>query len=161
MPNIRPAKSEDIKKIAEIESLCFPESEAASLKSFTERFQVFPECFFVLEVNGEIAGHINGCRYHKAELPDELFENANLHNPNGMYQTVFGLAVAPSHQRKGYASKLTKHLIEVCKQRNLTGMVLTCKEHLIPFYQSHGFTSQGQSDSSHGGALWYDMTIEF
>ncbi|MCP4282258.1 MAG: GNAT family N-acetyltransferase [Alteromonas sp.] len=161
MSSIRPARLSDLQKIADIEALCFPESEAASFDSFSKRFNVFPECFFVLEIDNEVIGHINGCRYHQPKLPDELFEDAHLHDPNGPFQTVFGLAVAPSHQRKGYASQLTQHLIDVCKDRNLSGMVLTCKEHLIPFYQSHGFESQGVSESCHGGALWYDMTLKF
>ncbi|CCN47538.1 putative Acyl-CoA N-acyltransferase [Vibrio nigripulchritudo MADA3029] len=161
MPTIRPALHSDIKRISDIESLCFPESEAASLESFTKRFDVFPECFFVLEVDNQVVGHINGCRYHLPELPDELFEDANLHNPEGAFQTVFGLAVDPQHQRKGYASELTKHLIQICRQRELEGMVLTCKEHLIPFYQHHGFVLRGKSESCHGGASWFDMTLNF
>ena len=35
---IRQANAEDVTKIAEIEEKCFPPAEAASLKSFLERF---------------------------------------------------------------------------------------------------------------------------
>ncbi|MHA2938118.1 GNAT family N-acetyltransferase [Vibrio sp. RC27] len=161
MHHIRPATQADINRMSEIEQLCFPESEAASLQSFIDRFAVFPECFFVLEVDGVIVGHINGCVYHSPELPDELYANPSMHCPDGKYQTVFGLVVHPDFQRNGYASRLTEHLIEISRQRNHFGIVLTCKDKLINFYQSNGFVCQGVSASSHGGANWNDMLLSF
>jgi len=157
--NIRQATSEDINRIAEIEGLCFPEAEAASLQSFQQRFSVFPECFFVLEIKGQVVGHINGCIYDSPELPDELYSDASLHRPFGKYQTVFGLAVHPDHQRKGYASLLTNHFIKVSQEKAHHGMVLTCKDYLKHFYEKHGFICQGVSASSHGGSIWNDMTL--
>ncbi len=161
MKNIRSATEQDILRISDIESACFPEAEAASLSSFKARFQVFPECFYVLELNGKVVGHINGCRYDKPALPDELFEDASLHNPNGAYQTVFGLAVDPDFQRQGYARELLNHFIEESRNRKLSGMFLTCKSHLIDFYSQSGFTCLGVSESVHGGAKWYDMLLAF
>ena len=40
-------------------------------------------------------------------------------------------------------------------------LILTCKEHMIPFYESHGLKKLGVADSCHGGATWYDMQIWF
>jgi len=159
--SLRQATREDITRIAEIESLGFPEAEAATLAIFYERFQAFPECFFVLEVNEEIVGHINGCINDSPELPDELYLNSSLHCPNGKYQTVFGLVVAPNYQGNGYAGLLTKHLIDVSKSRGLVGIVLTCKDHLVRFYQKYGFNHQGKSASTHGGVGWNDMLLIF
>lgn len=161
MQNLRQARAEDIIRIAEIENICFPEAEAATLKSIKERFTVFPECFFLLEIDGEIVGHINGCIYDRPELPDELYSDTSLHCPEGKYQTVFGLAVTPEYQRKGYASLLTKHFVDVSKYRGHHGIVLTCKEHLIDFYKQHGFIFQGKSASNHGGVSWNDMVLTF
>lgn len=159
--NLRPATANDIHCISDIENKCFPETEAASLTSFIERFAAFPECFFVLEINDAIVGHINGCIYDSPELPDELYANASLHCPNGKYQTVFGLAVEPEYQRKGYASLLLQHLIKVSKERGQLGVVLTCKDYLIDFYKRNGFEHLGQSASSHGGVSWNDMLLTF
>jgi ribosomal protein S18 acetylase RimI-like enzyme len=159
--NLRPATANDINRISTIENACFPEAEAASLASFIKRFAAFPECFFVLEINGEIVGHINGCIYDYPELPDELYANASLHCPNGKYQTVFGLAVTPEYQRKGYASLLIQHLIKISKERGQLGVVLTCKDYLIDFYRRNGFEHLGQSASSHGGVNWNDMLLTF
>jgi ribosomal protein S18 acetylase RimI-like enzyme len=147
--------------MAQIEAICFPEAEAASLVSFQQRFAVFPECFFVLETDGVVVGHINGCLYHAPALPDALYSDTSLHCPKGAYQTIFGLAVDPHYQKRGYASALITHLIEVSRVKGREGIVLTCKDYLIEFYQSFGFMHQGLSVSSHGGARWNDMLLTF
>jgi len=161
MYKIRQATIKDISRMATIEEICFSESEAASLASFQKRFLVFPECFFVLESDGLVVGHINGCIFNAPELPDALYSDATLHCPQGGYQTVFGLAVDPQYQHKGYASALIKYFIEFSKNSEHNGMVLTCKDHLIKFYQNVGFIHQGVSDSSHGGVQWNDMLLTF
>ena len=43
---IRLAEKKDLDTIIEIESICFPKEEAATPKSFKERFEIFPEKFF-------------------------------------------------------------------------------------------------------------------
>ena len=159
--NLRLAVTNDIIRIAEIENQCFPETEAASLISFKERFSVFPECFFVLEINGVIVGHINGCIYNKPALPDELYSDSSLHCPDGKFQTVFGLAVSPEYQHQGYATLLIQHFIEMSKAKGQYGIILTCKDYLIDFYQKLGFKHQGKSDSNHGGVCWNDMLFMF
>ena len=161
MHTIRQASSEDVIRISEIEKRCFPETEAATLQSFQERFAIFPECFFVLESDGNIVGHINGCITDHPEISDELFENANLHKADGTFQTIFGLAIAPEFQHHGYASLLLQHYVDISRERGLHGVVLTCKEHLIEFYKTFGFQLKGTSSSTHGGAQWYDMLIVF
>ena len=161
MHTIRQATHEDVLRISEIEQTCFPEAEAATLQSFQERFAVFPECFFVLEGDESIVGHINGCITDSPELPDKLLENAHLHKADGKYQTIFGLAIIPEFQHLGYASLLLQHFIDISRKRGLHGVVLTCKEHLVEFYAKFGFQLRGTSSSSHGGAQWYEMVIIF
>ncbi len=161
MYSFRQAELKDLNKIAEIEKKCFSKEEGASLCSFKERFARFSECFFVVEVDEKIVGHINGCIYDTPELPDELYSDPSLHSPDGKYQTVFGLAVDPDFQGNGYASLLIKHFIEMSKMRQHKGIVLTCKDHLINFYQNFGFKHLGKSDSNHGGVNWNDMLLTF
>ena len=50
---------------------------------------------------------------------------------------------------------------EEMKRQEKSGLVLTCKEELLPFYQRFGFVSEGISDSVHGGAVWYQMRLDF
>jgi ribosomal protein S18 acetylase RimI-like enzyme len=161
MNSIRMANAADINRMAQIEALCFPVAEAASLESFTQRFAVFSDCFYVLEVDGKVVGHINGCIYDTPTLPDVLYSNAQLHQPDGSYQTVFGLAVDPAFQKRGYASELLQHFAQVSRDKGLKGMVLTCKAHLVSLYEKHNYVQQGVSASSHGGAQWLDMVHRF
>ncbi|MBF9003054.1 MULTISPECIES: GNAT family N-acetyltransferase [Vibrio] len=158
---IRLATSLDIERIAEIESQGFPVEEAATLPIFQRRFNAFPECFFVLEKNNQIVGQINGCRYSAPELPDILYEDEHQHLKEGAYQTVFGLVIAPDFQHQGLAHQLLEHFITVSKERGVKGLVLTCKDKLVGFYEQHGFVCQGVSDSTHGGAVWNDMLLNF
>lgn len=158
---IRQATSKDLPTIISIEKECFPLSEAASSQSFYERFEVFPECFLVAEVDSQVVGFINGCITNQPYLPDELYHQATLHDPNGAYQTVFGLDVLPRYQHQGIASALMEQLIILSKNRHLKGMVLTCKDHLIHYYERFGYQHQGVSDSKHGGATWNDMLLLF
>lgn len=158
---IRRAIADDVTRIAEIEEKCFPPAEAASLKSFLERFMAFPECFFVAEVDGKVVGHINGCVTDSPELPDTLYHNTCLHRPDGAWQTVFGIAVLPEYQHQGIARELMGHFINEAKKRKRAGIILTCKDEKIGFYESLGFENEGVSESTHGGARWNDMILRF
>ena len=158
---IRHAVADDVTKIAQIEEKCFPPSEAATIKSFFERFIAFPECFLVAEVDGVVVGHINGCATSSEKLVDALYHNTALHEPDGPWQTVFGLAVLPEYQHRGIATALMGHFKETAKERGKKGVVLTCKDAKIGFYEGLGFECQGVSASSHGGARWNDMVLTF
>ncbi len=158
---IRNAKLEEAYVLAQIEAECFPKAEAASAEEIKKRMSTFLECFFVAEVQGEIAGFINGAVTDQPSLPDELYHNAALHKPEGAYQTVFGLNVREAYRNQGIAGKLLDFLSDTAKERGKKGVILTCKEHLLKFYGSHGFENFGVADSTHGGACWYDMRKMF
>ena len=52
-------------------------------------------------------------------------------------------------------------MVEDVKAQGRKGIVLTCKESLIPFYEKFGYINEGKSMSKHGGAVWYDMRLVF
>ena len=93
---IRNAKKEEAALLAQIEAECFPAAEAAGKQDIEARMDVFEDCFFVAETNGKIVGFINGAVAKEASLPDQMYHDASLHDPNGAYQTVFGLDVLPA-----------------------------------------------------------------
>lgn len=158
---IRPARPDEIEEIAKIEAECFPPAEAASFAEFADRYRAFPENFLVAQGDGQLLGFINGGTTDQPHLPDEFYHNTALHNPAGAYQTVFGLDVLPAFRRSGIAADLLGHLTAQARSQNKKGVILTCKEHLIPFYEKQGFVNYGASDSNHGGASWYDMRCIF
>ena len=154
---IRMAKPQEAQLLAEIEGICFPPLEAASPAQIEERMKAFPENFVVAEAEGQPIGFINGGTTDKPCLPDEMYHDVSLHNSQGAYQTVFGLNVLPAYRHQGIAGKQAEYFAELAWKRGKKGVILTCKERLIGFYESHGFQCFGVADSSHGGARWYEM----
>ena len=158
---IRRGNREDVPAIAAIEARCFPAAEAATWQVFQQRMETFPESFFVAETDGKIVGFINGAVIEGKFIRDEMYENAGCHNPQGNYQTVFGIDVLPEYQGRHIASQLMETMIRHARQSGRKGVVLTCKEALFPFYETFSFVCLGRSQSVHGGAVWYDMIREW
>lgn len=158
---IRQVRMADLDEVTRLESVCFPEAEAAGRDSFLQRIEAFPDSFLVAEKDGEIIGFINGCVTDAETICDEMFEDTGLHCPDGAYQSVFGLDVLPQYRHQAVASQLMRRLIEDARKRGRKGLILTCKERLIGFYESFGYRNVGVSASVHGGAVWYDMILIF
>lgn len=158
---IRKVKPEDLDAVTRVEAVCFPEAEAAPRESFRQRISTFPDSFFVAEKDGEIIGFINGCATDSQVIFDEMFADASHHREDGIYQSIFGLDVIPEYQHQGLASRLMEHLIEDAREKGRKGLTLTCKDRLIGFYERFGYKNLGLSQSVHGGAVWYDMILEF
>lgn len=158
---IRQVMPEDLDAVARVEAVCFPEAEAASRASFAQRIETFPESFLVAEQEGRIVGFINGCVTDERVICDEMFEDVGYHRPGGAYQSIFGLDVVPELRRQGLAARLMGQLIAEARKKGRKGLILTCKERLIGFYERFGYRNLGVSQSVHGGAVWYDMILEF
>ena len=158
---IRQVTIEDLDRVTQVEAVCFPAAEAAGREDFRARIERFPDSFFVAEKDCVIIGVINGAVTDERTIRDEMFEDVSLHNPDGCYQSIFGLDVVPERQHQGIAGELMRHMIEDAKRRGRKGLILTCKDRLIGFYERFGYKSLGVSASVHGGAVWYDMILEF
>ena len=158
---IRKAVPTDLDRLIKIESICFPPAEAAGREALAQRLYAFPACFWVMEEAGEMIGFINGMATDEPVIADEMFENAFLHKAEGRWQSVFGLDVLPEYRGKGCAAQLMQALIADARALGRRGCILTCKAHLLHYYEKFGYHSLGISTSQHGGAQWYDMVLEF
>lgn len=158
---IRMATLKDLDQVAAVEAACFPPAEAASKEEFEKRLSVYPDHFWVLEEDGKIIGFINGMVTDEKTIRDEMFENASLHNENGAWQAIFGVNTLPEYRCRGYAAKIMERVIADAKARGRRGCILTCKDKLLHYYEKFGYQSMGISESVHGGAVWYDMYLEF
>ena len=158
---IRQAVVSDLDAVTKLEQQCFPAAEAASRNAFSLRLHSFPECFWIAESGGQITAMINGMTTDSRDLTDEMYEDTARYSPDGAWLMLFGVATHPAFRKHGLASGLMNHVTEQMKQQGRQGIVLTCKEALLSFYQRFGFVSEGISDSMHGGAVWYQMRLDF
>lgn len=158
---IRPVNPEDLDAVTAVEAVCFPPAEAAPRESFRQRIQTFPESFFVAVKDGKIIGFVNGCVTDERTICDEMFADSSFHKIDGLYQSIFGLAVIPEYQKQGIAAALMNHLIKDARAKGRKGLILTCKDYRIHYYEKFGYQKLGVSASVHGGAVWYDMLLEF
>ena len=143
---IRTVKPEDLDLVTAVEAECFPAAEAAGRADFERRIKTFPESFLIAEKVGRIIGFINGCVTDRE---------------NGAYQSVFGLDVIPGERNQGVAELLMRALMERARAAGRKGMILTCKDRLIHYYEKFGYVNYGVSGSVHGNVVWYDMRLEF
>ena len=158
---IRYAKLADAKAIAEVEAACFPAAEAASLASIENRLQHYANHFWLLEENGRLVGFANGMVSNEDHLLDEMFDHGDMHDENGKWQLIFGLDTLPEYRCRGCGEWLLNRAIEDARKQGRAGLILTCKERLIHYYEKLGFVKEGLSESTHGGAAWYDMRLTF
>lgn len=161
MMEIRKATLEDLDAIAALEAACFPEAEAASRDSFEKRLKVFADRFWLMWDGDRLVSMVNGMVTDQEELVDEMFADANMHQPEGAWQMIFGVATHPEYQRRGLAAQVLERAIADVKAEGRRGLILTCKDFRIHYYAKFGFVSEGVSGSEHGGAKWYQMRLEF
>ncbi len=158
---VRKATVEDADKISRLEASAFPQEEAASLAAFQDRLRVYPDHFLVVEHDGEILCCVNGLVTDEKDLTDEMYASADLHYKNGKWQMIFGVATHPDHRRQGLASDMVRRFVGQAEKEGRLGVVLTCKEYLVHFYERLGFVNEGVSGSAHGGVTWYQMRLTF
>ena len=159
--DIRNATMADLAAVTYLEAICFPAAEAASEESFAQRLTCYPNHFWLLMDGDTVVSFVNGLVTDELCLRDEMYENAGLHNENGAWQMIFGVDTHPDYRRRGCAGKLLKHVIAEAKAQGRKGLVLTCKERLVPYYSKFGFVSEGVSQSTHGDVVWYQMRLTF
>lgn len=157
---IRQAVLEDLEAVSQVEASSFPPAEAAGRETLRQRLEQFQESFLVA-VDQRVIGIVNGCVTDQETITDDLFDRPCAHQPTGAYQAVFGLAVLEEYRGRGVAAALLREFCARARKSGRRGVILTCKERLIPYYTTLGFQKLGVSASVHGGAVWYDMICRF
>jgi ribosomal protein S18 acetylase RimI-like enzyme len=105
-----------------------------------------------------IVGLVNGPVIDARFITDDLFSDIKENPASGGHQSILGLAVSPSYQKRGVASALLAHFEKEASVKQRETITLTCKENLIRFYENYGYRSLGVSNSEHGGVIWYNMS---
>ena len=160
--NIRYATMADLDDIASVESECFPVLEAATKDEFEQRIKYYGNHFWLMFDDDKLIAFVDGFVTDEADLTDEMYENASMHDENGAWQMIFGVNTLPEYRRCGYVKELIKKAILDARKQNRKGLVLTCKESLVPYYSKFGFVDEGITDkSTHGNVLWHQMRLDF
>jgi O-acetylhomoserine (thiol)-lyase len=155
------ALPEDIDALHEIEKRSFSPEQAASYEAFLYRLKNYPEWFFKAEYKGKIIGLTDGSPSSQKYITDDLYKSGGAFDKNGENLLIYGLAVHPDYRHKGAAHKLMEHILNKAKEQGKTHVSLTCKEALIPFYESLGYHNHGISESVQGNVVSYDMETDF
>ena len=158
---IRTATMEDLEAVAAVEAECFPPAEAATKEAFAKRLEYYGNHFWLMYDGDKLISFVDGFVTDEADLTDEMYEKAELHNEHGAWQMIFGVNTVPSYRKRGCAGKLIKRAIADAKAQGRKGLVLTCKDRLIPYYAGFGFIHEGVSESVHGNAVWNQMRLTF
>ena len=158
---IRTATFKDLDAVSAVEAACFPAAEAATPAEFEERLRYYGSHFWLMFDSEKLIGFVDGMVTDKADLSDDLYAQASLHDENGAWQMIFGVNTLPEYRRQGVAAALLKRAIADAKAQGRKGLVLTCKDKLVHYYAKFGFVSEGVSESTHGGVVWDQMRLTF
>ncbi len=158
---IRTASMQDLDAVSLVEAACFPAAEAATQADFEHRLTYYSNHFWLLFDNEKLVSFVDGFVTNAADLTDDMYENAALHDEEGAWQMIFGVNTIPTYRNRGCAAMLLERAIEDARSQGRKGLVLTCKEWLIHYYAKFGFVNEGVSESVHGNAVWYQMRLTF
>ena len=158
---IRTATIEDLETVSAVEAECFPPAEAATKEEFEKRLTHYGKHFWLMFDGDKLIAFLDGFVTDEADLTDEMYEKAEMHRENGDWQMIFGVNTIPAYRKKGYAGELIKRAIADAREQGRKGLVLTCKDRLIPYYAKFGFVNEGVSESVHGNVVWNQMRLTF
>lgn len=159
---IKHATRKDIAALTAVETACFPPTEAATEKDFIDRVQYYGNHFWLLYEGDKLLAFVDGFVTDEPDLTDVMYEDAALHNEQGAWQMIFGVNTLPEYRRHGYAGQLLRRAVADARQQGRKGLVLTCKERLLPYYAKFGFQDEGVTDkSTHGNVAWHQMRLSF
>ena len=158
---IRKATIDDLALVSAVEAECFPPAEAATRDSFKERLTYYGNHFWLLFEKGKLISFADGMVTNLADLTDEMYEKADMHDEHGAWQMIFGVVTRPEYRKHGLAAQLLNRAIADARQQGRKGLVLTCKDKLVHYYAKFGFVNEGVSQSTHGNVAWNQMRLTF
>ena len=127
-----------------------------------DAFENFGKWLKIKTGNSKDAKFVDGFVTNEADLTDEMFAKAKMHDEDGAWQMIFGVNTVPAHRRHGYAGQLIERSIADAKAQGRKGLVLTCKPEKVAYYAKFGFADEGVSENStHGGVVWHQMRLTF
>jgi len=152
---MRKVNAKEIDRIFEIEENAFPPEEAATKEKYEWRQKNYPDYFFVAEKDNKVVSVVCAIPTNLELINDDIFEMEKL--PFGKIAAVVSVMADKNYRGQGVTGELIKYALLKLKENGMETSCLTCKEHLINYYSKFGYELVGVSESTHGGAIWYDM----
>lgn len=157
---IRHARKEDWANVVRIEQDNFSPEEAATPEAILERLETICDTFLIAEIDGKVAGYIEGPVIDKRYLTDDLFHKVTPNASEGGFIAVTSLSISKEFKGQGVGTALIAALKDLAIAQKRQGISLTCHDYLIAYYEMNGFTDEGESESNHGGGSWYNLVWE-
>lgn len=158
------ASSELLGQVSSLESDNYPADEACTLDNFHYRLTHASPYFRVARAvsSGMVLGFCVGTLSSSSELSHAtMFQ----HDPQGTYLCIHSVCVARLLQRQGLGREILREYLRQVRScsdaSHVRGVRLISKAHLIPFYESCGFTLVGPSKVVHGAETWYECKIDW
>ncbi len=155
---IRNVTNADLDRCFEIETICY-HGHGATRERIEHRIRLYPEGFLVGDLGGTGIGFINSGCFLQDDIRDEKLKDLEGHDPRGKNLVIFSLAVHPDHQKRGFAHQLMRRFIANACSQAKNAILLVCREHLLDFYVSFGFSFRGISALTFGGHTWFEMAL--
>ncbi|UQS87253.1 GNAT family N-acetyltransferase [Nicoliella spurrieriana] len=153
----RPPTQNDLDGMLHVEQSCFEPEERMDENEFIQVLKHVSETTIIAADDDHVAGMLIGRTTSNQLLDNDAYHLDLDSKPGDKYLAILGLAVYPDYQGHGIATQLLDQIEKLAKQRGLSGVTLDCREHLIPFYEKHGFELLGRSNSNFGGIEWFGM----
>lgn len=136
--DIRPARMEDLEKVARLETRTW-RGLAASIEELRRRFLVFPQGFFLAVAGADLLGFSCGLLTDSDARDSVLNETfPPRHVPRGEYFFLFGLTVDPLFRRKGIAQHLVAGELELAQKLGCEKVQLVANALSRPLFEKLG-----------------------
>ncbi|MFC3928647.1 GNAT family N-acetyltransferase [Streptococcus caprae] len=155
--SIRQGKPEDLEILFSIEYENFGPEIGMPKSVMAAYLAKASETFLVVEFGTVIAGYIMGTMALQANLIDEYFFSVPSQSISEAYVAVTGLSVSEAFQGQGIGTMLLAAMKDLVVSKGHKGIVLTCEEGLVPYYEMNGFEDYGLSESKLGNQEWIKM----
>jgi len=157
--HFRLARPSDVDRCYQIETAAYEGDEAATREKIATRIAQYPQGFLVMELDGTIAGFINGGCAHEVVMSDEAFKELVGHDPAAPNVVIMSVVIDPAHQGKGYAAPMMRAFVERMSDMDKQAIHLMCKERHVGLYERLGYRYVRPSTSDHGGMSWHEMVM--
>ncbi|KAF2725825.1 acyl-CoA N-acyltransferase [Polychaeton citri CBS 116435] len=108
-----------------------------------------------------LLGHIIATKTTNSTVTDDDMKLGG-HKEQGRTVCIHSLATLPAYQKRGLGKTLMKAYLQRMEGQGVADRAaLIAHGELVPFYESFGFKSMGESKVQFGGGGWWDMVYEF